>query len=45
VSARVTYNALAMLAANRYVSRPEPSGPTASSGRRAHDDRTIPPRR
>ena len=24
---------------------PEPSGPTASAGRRVHDDRTIPPRR
>ena len=45
VSVRVTCNALAMLAANRYVSRPEPSGPTASSGRRVPDDRTIPPRR
>ena len=45
VSVRVTCNALAMLAANRYVSRPGPSGHTASSGRRVRDVRTAPPRR
>jgi NAD(P)H dehydrogenase (quinone) len=45
VSVRVTCNALAMLAANRYVGPPGPSGHAASSGRRVRDARTAPPRR
>ena len=45
VSVRVTCNALAMLAANRYVSRPGRSGHTTSSGRRVRDARTASPRR
>ena len=45
VSVRVTCNALAMLAANRYLSRPGPFSSYNIIRQGERDDRTAPPRR
>jgi DNA-binding transcriptional MocR family regulator len=45
VSIKVAWSALAMLAANRYITCPGNFIPTASPGREAHDGRPITPYR